>query len=165
MLWDSCAHRFEGLKDDQARIRDPVSGELREVPVAELRALPTLPAVELDQRLERSRTIENSEWTEARRRETIIRQAISGGGSAASRIKSAAEALSLSASTVRRLVARYKISAQTTSLLAHQRGPNKRLRRLGAERERLIDTAIDQFYLLTRSTICSRVVIVISVAH
>ena len=65
-----------------------------------------------------------------------------------SRTEAAAQALGLSARSVRRLVVRYKTSAQTTSLLAHQRGPHKRLRRLGADRERLIDAAIDQFYLV-----------------
>jgi putative transposase len=34
-----------------------------------------------------------------------------------------------------------------TSLLPHQGGPHKDLRRLGADRERLIDLAINQFYL------------------
>lgn len=118
------------------------------MPVAELRAVPTLPLAELDRRLERSRTVENPDWTEAQRREAIIRQAISGEGSTAARMQCAAQTLGLSARTVRRLVARYKTSAQTTSLLAHQRGPNKNLRRLGTDRERLIDTTIDQFYLV-----------------
>jgi len=54
----------------------------------------------------------------------------------------------LSARSVRRLLVRYKASAQTSSLLPHQGGPHKRLRRLGADRERLIDLAIDQFYLI-----------------
>ncbi len=136
------------MKGSQARIRDPNSGELREVPVAELRGLPTLPTTELDQRLDRSRSAQNADWTEAQRREAIIRQTIAGEGSAAARMAGAAQALGLSARTVQRLVVRYKASAQTTSLLAHLRGPNKRLRRLGADRERLIDTAIDQFYLI-----------------
>jgi hypothetical protein len=63
-------------------------------------------------------------------------------------MQSAAQTLGLSARTVRRLVVRYKTSAQTTSLLAHQRRPNKNLRRLGTDRERPIDTTIDQFYLV-----------------
>jgi len=73
---------------------------------------------------------------------------MTGEGSTTSRTEAAAQALGLSARSVRRLVVRYKTSAQTTSLLAYQRGPNKRLRRLGAERERLVNTAIDQFYLI-----------------
>jgi len=88
------------------------------------------------------------EWTKAQRREVIIRAVLSGEGSMSSRTEAAAQALGLSARSVRRLVARYKASAQTTSLLPHQRGPHKHLRRLGAERERLIDVAIDQFYLI-----------------
>jgi putative transposase len=77
-----------------------------------------------------------------------VRQAIGGEGSTAARSQIAAQALGLSVRTVRRLIARYKTSAQTTSLLAHQRGPNKNRRRLGTDRERLIDTVIDQIYLV-----------------
>ena len=58
------------------------------------------------------------------------------------------QTLGLSARSVRRLVVRYKTSAQTTSLLAHRRGPHKKLRRLGTDRERLIDAAISQIYLV-----------------
>ena len=105
---------IQGVEGDQARIRDPGSGELTEVPVAELRAVPSLPLGELDQRLERSRAAENPEWTEAQRREVVIRQAITGEGSTAARMQSAGQTLGLSARTVRRLVIRYKTSAQTT---------------------------------------------------
>jgi putative transposase len=147
-LWDGRVHRFEELKGDRTRIRDCGSGELREVPVAELRGLPSLAPAELDHRLERQRTLAQPDWSKAQRREVIIREAISGEGSITSRVEAAAQALGLSARSVRRLVVRYKTSEQTTSLLAHQRGPHKRLRRLGADRERLIDAAIDQFYLV-----------------
>jgi hypothetical protein len=68
------------------------------------------------------------DWSKAQRREVIIREAISGEGSMTSRVETAARALGLTARTVRRLIARYKTSAQTTSLLAHQRGPHKRHR-------------------------------------
>jgi hypothetical protein len=54
----------------------------------------------------------------------------------ASRTDSAAKALGLSPRSVRRLVVRYRASAQTTSLLPYQGGPRKDLRRLGADRER-----------------------------
>lgn len=46
------------------------------------------------------------------------------------------------ARSVRRLIVRYTASAQTTSLIAHLRGPNKSHRRLGPETERIIDAAI-----------------------
>jgi hypothetical protein len=44
VLWDARPHRFESLDKDRARIRDATTGELREVSVAALRALPYLPA-------------------------------------------------------------------------------------------------------------------------
>jgi putative transposase len=116
--------------------------------VAELRGLQALPLAELDRRLDCLRTVENPDWSKAQRREAIIRAAIDGDGSASSRVDAAAKALDLSARTVRRLVVRYKASAQTTSLLAHQPGPHKNLRRLGIERERLIEEVINQFYLV-----------------
>ena len=108
----------------------------------------SLAPTEFDQRLERQRSVRQLDWTEARRREIIIRAAITGEGSTTSRMEAAAQALGLSVRSARRLVVRYKSSAQTSSLIACRRGPNKRLRRLGAERERLIDTTIDQFYLM-----------------
>ena len=87
-------------------------------------------------------------WSEAQRRELVIRAVLGGEGPMTSRTDCAANALGLSARSVRRLLVRYKASAQTSSLLPHQGGPHKRLRRLGADRERLIDLAIDQFYLI-----------------
>lgn len=75
--------------------------ELREVTVAELRALPYLPAV----------------------------------------------ALGMSPRAVYRLAARYRVSAQTTSLLPRRRGPNKKRRRLGDIREQVIEETIERRYL------------------
>lgn len=148
VLWELRVHRFEQLRGHRAQILDPASGESRDVPVGELRAVPNLPPAELDRRREHLRGVANSDWTEAQRREAVLREAIGGEGSTAARSQIAAQALGLSVRTVRRLIARYKTSAQTTSLLAHQRGPNKNLRRLGTDRERLIDTVIDQIYLV-----------------
>ena len=152
MLWDGRVHRFEELKGDRARVRDANSADLREVPVAELRGLPSVPMVELDQRVERLRTADTLNWNRAQRRESVIREALQGDGSATALVDAAAKSLGLSARTVRRLITRYTTSAQTTSLVAHAPGPNKSHRRLGAERERLIDTAIDKRYLVRPRT-------------
>jgi len=66
VLWNGRVPRFEGLKGDRARIRDTNSAGLREVLVTELRGLPSLPIVELDQYLKRLRTIDTPDWSETR---------------------------------------------------------------------------------------------------
>jgi putative transposase len=116
--------------------------------VAQLRGLPALSISEIDSRLDRLRTVDNPDWSKAQRREAIVRSAIDGDGSASARVDAAAMALGLSSRTVRRLVVRYRASAQTTSLLAHLPGPHKNLRRLGIERERLVEEVINQLYLV-----------------
>jgi hypothetical protein len=141
------------LEKDRARIRDATTGELREVSVAELRALPYLPAAELDARLDRQRTIDPDEWSLAERREAAIREALSGDGPTKERVRVAAVALGNSSRAVYRLLARYRISAQTTSLLPRRRGPNKKRRRLGDTRERLIDEAVEGRYLAYTETV------------
>jgi putative transposase len=152
VLWNGGVYKFEGLKGDRARIRDANCSDLREVPVAELRGLASLPIVELDRRAERLRSTDESEWNSAQRRETVIREAMQGEGPASALVDAAAKSLGVSGRTVRRLIARYTASAQTTSLLAHAPGPNKTHRRLGAQRERLIDTAIEKRYLVRPRT-------------
>jgi putative transposase len=67
-------------------------------------------------------------------------------------VRVAAVVLGMSSRAVYRLVARYRISAQTTSLLPRRRGPNKKRRRLGDTRERLIDEAIERRYLVRPRT-------------
>jgi putative transposase len=67
-------------------------------------------------------------------------------------VRVAAVALGMSSRAVYRLVARYRISAQTTSLLPRRRGPNKKRRRLGDSRERVIDEAIERRYLVRPRT-------------
>jgi putative transposase len=116
--------------------------------VTELRALPSVPIAELDQRLENLRTIETPVWDKAQQREAIIRDALHGDGSTTTRVDSAAKILGLSARTVRRLITRYTASAQTSSLIAHLPGPKRSHRRLGPELERIIDTAIQTHYLV-----------------
>jgi hypothetical protein len=113
---------------------------------------PSLPISELDQRLDRLRTIDTVDWSTAQQREAIIRNAMNGDGPTTPLVDAAPKALGLSARTVRRLIVRYKTSAQTTSLVAHQRGPKKSHRRLGTGRERLIDAAIEKRYLVRPRT-------------
>ena len=152
MLWEGHVHRLESLKGIRARIRETGSADLREVLVTELRGLPFLPIVELDQRLDRVHSIDGPEWNKAQQRELIIREALQGDGSTTARVEAAAKTLGLSARSVRRLIARYTASAQTTSLIAHPPGPKKSHRRLGPEIERIIDAAVQTHYLVRPRT-------------
>ena len=148
MLWEGRVHRLESLKGVRARIKETSAAEPREVHVTQLRGVPTLPIIQLDQRLEDLRVVDLPDWTKAQVRETIIRNSMQGDGSTTMRVEAAAKALGLSTRTVRRLIARYTASAQTTSLIAHVPGPKKSYRRLGPEIERIIDTAIQTHYLV-----------------
>ncbi|HEX9382655.1 MAG TPA: Mu transposase C-terminal domain-containing protein [Gemmatimonadaceae bacterium] len=116
--------------------------------MTELRGLPSLPIMQLDQRLEELRAVNTPDWTQAQEREAIIRDSLQGDGSTTTRVEAAAKTLGLSARTVRRLITRYTASAQTTSLIAHLPGPKKSYRRLGPEVERIIDAAIQTHYLV-----------------
>ena len=78
VLWDARPHHFESLEKDRARIREATTGELREVTVAELRALPYLPAAELDARADLQRTIDPNEWSLAEKREAAVKEALTG---------------------------------------------------------------------------------------
>jgi len=148
VLWEGRVHRLESLKGVRARIQETSAAEPREVHVTQLRGVPTLPIIQLDQRLEDLRVVDLPDWTKAQVRETIIRNSMQGDGSTTMRVEAAAKALGLSTRTVRRLIARYTASAQTTSLIAHVPGPKKSYRRLGPEIERIIDTAIQTHYLV-----------------
>ena len=153
VLWSGRPHRFESLRGACARIRDSSSKEMREVNVAELRGLPALALEDLDERLDRQHTSGDPIWEKAAQREEVIRRAIVGPGPAKPRIRSAADSLKVSTRTIQRLIARYKSSAQTTSLVPHQLGPRKLYRRLGAVRERLINEAIEKRYLVRPKTL------------
>jgi len=152
VLWSGRPHRFESLRGARARIRDSNSKELREVNVAEIRGLPALTLEDLDERLARQHTSGDPIWDMATQREEVIRQTILGPGLAKPRIRCAADSLKVSTRTIQRLIARYKTSAQTTSLVPHQLGPRKLYRRLGAVRERLINEAIQKRYLVRPKT-------------
>jgi putative transposase len=152
VLWSGRPHQFESLRGAWARLRDSTSKELREVNVAEIRGLPDLTLEDLDERLARQHTSGDPIWDMATQREEVIRQAILGPGLAKPRIRCAADSLKVSTRTIQRLIARYKSSAQTTSLVPHQLGPRKLYRRLGAVRERLINEAIQKRYLVRPKT-------------
>jgi putative transposase len=152
VLWNGRPHRFEGLNGERARIREATSQRLFDVSVAELRGLPSLTLEELDERVERQRVSDMDQWSHAERREDIIREAMNADGPWATRERAAAKALSLSTRHVRRLLARYRVSAQTTSLLSRPSGPRNVHRRLGAERERLVNVAIEKRYLVRPRT-------------
>ena len=148
VLWDGRVFRLDSLRGVRARIVESGANELREVPLTELRGVPSLPPVQLDQRAENVRGVEQVAWNKAQQRETVIREALTGDGPMTTRVEAAAQRLGLSARTIRRLITRYTASAQTTSLIDHVRGPNKRHRRLGADIERIIDAVIQTHYLV-----------------
>ena len=152
VLWDARPYRFESLEKDRARIREATTGEQRDVAVAELRALPYLPTAEIDARVDLQRTIDPDEWSLAEKREAAVKEALTGDGPTKERMRAAAVALGMSPRAVYRLAARYRVSAQTTSLLPRRRGPNKKRRRLGDIRERVIDEAIERRYLVRPRT-------------
>ncbi len=114
----------------------------------ELRGIPSFPNLQLDQHLATLRDVDPVVWNKAQQSEAAIRDALRGDRPITARIEAAAKTLGVSPRTVRRLIARYTASAQTTSLIAHLRGPNKSHRRLGPEIERIIDAAIQSHYLV-----------------
>ena len=152
VLWDTRPHRFEFLLGDRAQLRDPTTAELREVSVSEIRGLPYLPQIDFDARMETARTTDAIRWAAAESRETIIRAYLDGDGTIGTRLRAAAAALGVSPRTIRRLVARYRISAQTTSLVPRSPGPQKIRRRLGVLRERIIAEAIETRFLVRPRT-------------
>jgi len=131
VLWKARPFRFISLQGSAASIRDSVNGELREVAVAELRGMPSLPPEDFEQRVDLLRTTSDQSWHLAQRRESIIRELLNGEGSMAERVAAAAKVLDISPRTVRRLVKQYRTSSQTTSLVPKPPGPHQKRRRLG----------------------------------
>jgi len=64
------------LRGVRARILESGANELREVPLTELRGVPCQPPVQLDQRAENVRGVEQVAWKKAEQRETVIREAL-----------------------------------------------------------------------------------------
>jgi putative transposase len=148
VLWKARPFRFVALRGCIASIRDSVNAELHEVSVAELRGMPSLSREDFDQRVDRVRSASDLSWSVAKQRESVIHDLLMREGSMAERIAAAAEVLGLSPRTVRRLVGQYRVSGQTTSLVAKPSGPHQKRRRLGAVRELIIDEAIETHYLI-----------------
>ena len=152
VLWSERLHRIEEVLGERVRIRDVSSGELRDVATEALRGIAVVPSAELDQRLEHQRTADRVVWLGARERESTIQQLLQGQGPLGPRVAQAASALQVSERTVRRWMRRYVASAQTSSLLPHRPGPKRQRRRLGSQREALIDEAIQRRYLVRPRT-------------
>lgn len=148
VLWEGRIHRLKSLKGLLARIQETSTTDIREVPVCELRGLPSLSITQLDQCAEDLRLVDSPDWTKAQARERIIQNSLHGDGPMTPRVEAAAKTLGLSERTVQRLRARYTASALTTSLLRKLPGPKMRYRRLGPELERVIDAAIQTHYLV-----------------
>jgi putative transposase len=88
-----------------------------------------------------------NDWEAARRREKLIRPLVARGSITHNDVDAAATELGLSRSFMYKLVARYRRRPQTSSLLFAKRGRPEDSRSLDQERERLIQTAIHEFYL------------------
>jgi hypothetical protein len=73
-----------------------LGADVREVPVTELRGIPSFPTLQLDQRLETLRDVDQADWTKAQQREAAIRDALHGDGSMTTRIEAAAKTLGVS---------------------------------------------------------------------
>ena len=74
VLWGGRPNQFDSLRGTQARILETRSRQLHEVPVGDLRAMPLIPAPELDERLERQRTADKPSWALAQHREAVLRR-------------------------------------------------------------------------------------------
>jgi hypothetical protein len=78
--------RLESLRGASARIQETSGDDVREVSVTELRGIPSFPTMQLDQRLEILRVVDQAVWTKAHQREAAIRDALHGDGSMTTRI-------------------------------------------------------------------------------
>ena len=152
VLWKARPFRFIALQGSTASIRDSVNAELREVAVAELRGMPSLPPEDVDKRVELLRTTSDQSWYLAQRRELIIRELLDGQGVHGRARGGGRQMLDISPRTVRRLVKQYRTSSQTTSLVPKPSGPHQKRRRLGPIRERIIDEAIESSLLDSAET-------------
>jgi putative transposase len=92
-------------------------------------------------------TVSESEWEAARAREKLIRPLAESGTHNISDVDAAAASLGLSRSFTYKLLANYKQQPKTSSLLLAKRGRPADSRALDLEREEVIETAIQEFYL------------------
>jgi putative transposase len=88
-----------------------------------------------------------AEWKEACGRETVIKALVDQGLVSKGQADEAAEKLGVSRSLVYRLVARYRLRAQTSSLLSVPRGRPQESQSLDKRVEELIRSAVERIYL------------------
>jgi len=88
-----------------------------------------------------------TEWQEACRRESAIRSLIESGPVSHPRADAVAKDLGISRALVYRFPSRYRLRAQTSSLLPFRRGRAPRSRLLDPEVEALICTVVERIYL------------------
>jgi putative transposase len=88
-----------------------------------------------------------AEWQEACRREAAIRSLIEAGPVSHARADVVAKDLGIRRALVYRLASRYRLRAQTSSLLPYRRGRAPRSRLLDPEVEALICTVVERIYL------------------
>jgi len=86
-------------------------------------------------------------WSVALLREAVIRPLAEHSRLSAKSVAEAADQLGLSRTILYKLLQRYRRRPQTSSLLPWKRGRKSSESLLGEEREALLNTCIDEFYL------------------
>jgi putative transposase len=131
-----------------ARVSDVATGEERDVAVDELQGIPAIGPMESGElRWGLVRDSTRAEWKQARRRERVLKRCISGDGAASTRVEFACKALGLSRRSIYRLLANYRVAAQTSSLIQRHSGTPPAGRRLTAAREAIAMRCIEQRFL------------------
>jgi putative transposase len=131
-----------------ARVRVVATGEERDVAVDELQGIPAIGPIESGElRWGLVRDSTRAEWKQARRRERVLKRCISGDGAASTRVEFACKALGLSRRSIYRLLANYRVAAQTSSLIQRHCGTPPAGRRLTAAREAIAMRCIEQRFL------------------
>ena len=107
---------------------------------------------EANARWDHLRRSTRDEWHLARQRERVIRRIFDDDGqTVAQRVARASRTLGLSRSSVYRLAQRYRLAAQTSSLLRGHRGTPEKHRRLSTSREVIVTRAINEYFSTRRS--------------
>ena len=88
-----------------------------------------------------------ADWLMALKREAVIGPLAAQSRPGAERVGVAARELGLGRSVVHDLLRRYRQRSQTSSLLPGERGHKYKVPLLGADRERLLNACIQEFYL------------------
>ena len=90
---------------------------------------------------------EESEWLVALKRESVLSPLAAQSRPGAQRVEEAALELGLRRSVVYDLLKRYRQRSQTSSLLPGKRGREPKVAVLGRDREQLLSSCIEEFYL------------------